>query len=234
MSTMVATKPPSLPARVVTRSIGKKFLMALTGVISFGFILGHMAGNLLIFVGPDAINEYGQKLVDLGPALWVIRAALLISFVAHIWLGIQLNAENSAARPINYRKKAYAKASWVSRTMIWSGLVVLAFVAYHLAHFTFHAIDPAYAGMYDAQGRKDIYTMLLTGFANPIVSVFYIIAVGLLAGHLSHGVASMFQSLGLTTLRMRTLFDRAALLFAVIVFLGFGSIPVAVLTGLVK
>lgn len=216
-------------------SVGKKFIVAITGIVLLLFIIGHLLGNLQIFLGPDWINSYAQHLRDLGPLLWLIRAFLLLNVIAHIWFTISLALENRSARPGRYETKRYAKATFASRYMWLSGLVVLAFVLYHLAHFTFVIADPRLAHLNpDPLNRRDVYSMMVFGFRNPIVSAFYVIALFLLMLHLTHGASSFFQSLGWNDKRLTPRLARAGRIFAYLIYLGYISIPIAVLAGLVQ
>lgn len=232
-----ATSPPTIHSHTAfTRaSIGKKVLMAVSGIVAFGYILGHMLGNLQIFLGQDQLNAYAETLHSLGGGLWLIRIVLLFFFVLHIWLGIKLKAENMQAKPAPYQVRATVRASLSSRTMIWTGLTVLAFFIYHVLHFTARTTDPRFLQLpLDTAGRYDVYSMVVLGFQSYVISVFYVIAVGLLCFHLSHGIYSMFQSLGLTSSDCNKPLHRFAQVVALIVFLGFSAVPVAVLSGAVK
>jgi len=230
MSTISTLKQPaSFPAHLTQTSIGKKILAAVTGLIAFGYVVGHMLGNLQIFIGQDQLNTYAEALHSVGPLLWVVRIFLLAAFVIHIWLGIQLKLENWAARPIAYKNETTQQASLASRTMIWTGLIVLAFVIYHLLHFTVHSTDPRFADLTDSLGRMDVYSMVILGFSNYWISIFYLIAVGLLCYHLTHGVASIFQSLGLNNPKWQKRLDVLAWIAAIVLFAGFASVPVAVM-----
>ena len=216
-------------------SIGKKIIVAITGVILIGFIVGHLLGNLQIFLGPDWVNSYAEKLRALGPFLWVIRIVLLVTVLLHIYYTIRLAIENRRARPVRYKKKEHVKATFASRSMAISGLVVLAFIIYHIAHFTVRVTDPRFLLLKaDPLNRYDVYSMMVYGFQNPIVSAFYILAMFLLALHLSHGSSSFFQSLGLNDEKMTPRLARSGRIFAWLIFIGYTSIPVAVLLGLVK
>jgi succinate dehydrogenase / fumarate reductase cytochrome b subunit len=217
---------------ITKASVGKKVLMAVTGVMAFGFVVGHMVGNLQVFIGQDQINDYAVKLQSLGALLWVIRAVLLTVFVIHIWMGIKLKLENWAARPVGYQNARSVQTSLASKTMIWTGLTILAFVIYHLLHFTVQAINPEYKDLHDAMGRHDVYSMIIMGFSYWGVSAFYLVAVGLLSYHLSHGVASMFQSLGLNNPKWQKRLDGIAWFFTIFLFVGYASIPISVLAGL--
>ena len=219
-------------------SIGKKVVMAVTGLILLSFVIGHLIGNLQIFSPPEKINGYAHFLQSLGPALWGIRAFLLLTVVLHIWTAIALVIENRAARGSErYLDKRYIRASYASRTMKWSGLIVLAFLIYHLLHFTVKITDDA--GRYPTttlhgETVPDVHSMMVLGFQQPLVSAFYLVSIALLSWHLRHGISSMFQSVGLRTRAWGGILDRAALLFAIVYFLGNALIVAAVYGGYVK
>jgi succinate dehydrogenase / fumarate reductase cytochrome b subunit len=216
-------------------SIGKKFIVALTGLVLLAFIIGHLLGNLQIFLGPDWINSYAEHLRNLGPLLWLIRAFLLVNVLAHIYFTIGLAIDNRRARPQRYAEKTYTKATVASRYMWLSGLVILAFILYHLAHFTLVIADPHLATLKaDALGRRDVFSMMVYGFRNAIVSAFYVLAMFLLMLHLTHGASSFFQSLGWNDKKTTPGLARGGRVFAWLIFLGYTSIPAAVLLGLVK
>jgi succinate dehydrogenase / fumarate reductase cytochrome b subunit len=216
-------------------SIGRKMLVAVTGVILILFVVGHLLGNLQIFLGPEWINAYSQHLRDLGPLLWVVRAFLLTAVVLHIYFTIQLAIDNRRARPESYIDREYVKATFASRHMVMSGLIVLAFIIYHLAHFTVRVTDPRFGLLKaDPLGRYDVYSMMVYGFQNIYVSAFYVIGLFLLTLHLSHGASSFFQSLGLNNKKLNPRLAFAGRIFAWLLFVGYTSIPVAVLIGLVK
>jgi succinate dehydrogenase / fumarate reductase cytochrome b subunit len=210
-------------------------VVAITGVILILFVIGHLLGNLQIFLGPDWINSYAQHLRDLGPFLWVIRAFLLVTVILHIYYTIRLAIENRRARGSAYIKKEPVKATFASRHMAMSGLIVLAFIVYHLAHFTVRVADPRFALLKaDPLNRYDVYSMMVFGFQNVIVSAFYVLAMFLLTLHLTHGASSFFQSLGLNDKKLTPQLARLGRVFAWLIFIGYTSIPVSVLLGLIK
>jgi succinate dehydrogenase / fumarate reductase, cytochrome b subunit len=220
-------------------SLGKKYIMAISGMALFLFVVAHMLGNLQVFLGPDKINEYGYFLQSKPEMVWAARLGLLSMVVLHIWSAIKLSAENRAARPKNYTYYKAVTASYASRTMLVSGLVILTFIIYHLLHFTVQVEGINFAGtnfakLEDAKQRHDIYNMIVIGFSNPIVSIFYIVSMALLSLHLSHGVASMFQSFGWKNRKYGTVIDRFAMAAAAILIVGYSAIPLAVLTGILK
>jgi succinate dehydrogenase / fumarate reductase cytochrome b subunit len=216
-------------------SIGKKMIVALTGIILILFVVGHLLGNLQIFLGPDWINSYAEHLRELGPFLWIIRGFLLLTVLVHIYVTIQLAIANRRARPKSYIDKENVKASFASRHMAMSGLIVLAFILFHIAHFTVRVTDPRFALLKaDPLNRYDVYSMMVYGFQNYVVSGFYIFAMLLLFLHLSHGSSSFFQSLGLNNKKLTPRLAFWGRVFAWLLFLGYTSIPVAILLGLIK
>ncbi|EIP96790.1 succinate dehydrogenase/fumarate reductase cytochrome b subunit, b558 family [Opitutaceae bacterium TAV1] len=244
----------SLIRNLFTSSIGRKFLMALTGLVLVGFAAGHLVGNLQIFSHPDKINGYAHFLQSLGPALWVVRIVLLACVGIHIWAAICLWAESKAARgPEKYGVHKWLKASVASRYMRMSGLVVLAFIIYHILHFTVGVAGHEYFKsnldhwvmqddfhifgfpIVDADTEvHDVYSMVFIGFTHPLVSLFYILATSLLAVHLLHGIDSLFQTIGWRNHRWSPALRGLVSLFCIFYFLGNLAIPGAILSGLVK
>jgi succinate dehydrogenase / fumarate reductase cytochrome b subunit len=216
--------------RLFHSPVGAKILMAVTGLMLTGFVLAHLSGNLLIYAGPEKFNAYAQGIQSLGALLWVARFGLIAVFLLHLKLAISLSIQNKAARPIGYVQEATMQATLASRYMIHTGVLMLAFVLYHLAHYTFKIVSPEISALPEG----DVYQMVVTGFSNPVVSAFYVIAMAALATHLRHGVSSAFQSLGVYHGNINPLTDKLGPIVAIIVFLGFSSIPVAVLAGMVK
>ena len=210
-------------------------IVAVTGVILILFVVGHLLGNLQIFLGPAWINGYAQHLRDLGAFLWIIRAILLVVVILHIYYTIRLAIENRRARPQRYKRKDIVKATFASRSMVLSGLILLAFIVYHVLHFTVRTTDPRFVTLpNDPLGHYDVYSMMVLGFTSPLVSGFYILAMFLLTLHLSHGSSSFFQSLGLNNQRLTARLASAGRIFAWLLFFGYSSIPAAVLLGWVK
>ncbi len=235
-------------------SIGRKIIMALSGLVLIGFVIGHLVGNLQVFQGPDHLNGYAVFLRQMGPLLWIARAVIVVAVVAHVWAATVLTLENQAARGSEpYAVKHTIRATLSSRTMRITGYVVLAFLIYHLAHFTWGwaqtdtfkenlqrytlGSDYRVAGLLAVKSGtqvEDVYNMVVLGFANPIVSLFYIIAVGLLSFHLLHGFDSMFQTLGFRSSRWARALRQITVVFCVVYFLGNLAIPGAVLIGKLK
>lgn len=212
-------------------SIGKKWIVAITGLLMVGFVVGHLIGNLQVFLGWESLNRYAAFLKSIGELLWIVRVALIIAVVAHIVATIQLALANRAARPEKYERKRAVKASLMGRTMIWSGAYLLCFVVVHLLHFTILVIHPEYREMKDALNRPDVFHMVLIGFSNPLMSGFYIVGMLLLCSHLAHGIGSMTQTLGIQTRKLTCLFTCGGRALAVLLAIGYISIPVAVLAG---
>ena len=231
----IRTKPRGFVSEFCHSSVGRKMIVAVTGMILILFVIGHLLGNLQIFLGPEWINAYSQHLRDLGPLLWMIRVFLLVSVLLHIYFTILLAIENRRARPEPYRHRNYVKASWASRHMVVSGLVVLAFIVFHLLHFTARKFNPQFPLLkLDPLNRYDVYSMMVYGFQNVYVSIFYIVGLFLLTLHLTHGSSSFFQSLGLNNQRLMPKLAVGGRIFAWLLFVGYTSIPIAVLLGFIK
>jgi succinate dehydrogenase / fumarate reductase cytochrome b subunit len=203
--------------------------MAVTGVILFGFVLGHLAGNLTVYLGPEALNGYAVLLRQFlhGAGLWIARAVLLLSVILHIWSATSLTLTSRAARPVGYRERQWVESTYASRTMRWSGVIIFFFVIYHLLHFTFGTVHPSFV-------EGDVYHNFVTGFQSVPVSIAYIVAMIFLGLHLRHGVWSMFQTLGVSHPRYIRWAHVGAWIFALIVVVGNCSFPIAVLAGFVK
>jgi succinate dehydrogenase / fumarate reductase cytochrome b subunit len=220
-------------------SLGKKYIMAGTGLMMFLFVIAHLIGNLQIFLGPEAINRYGHFLQSNPELIWPARIVLLVTLVLHVWAAIQLSIENKAARPVGYAQWKPVGSTYASRTMLMSGLIIFAFIIYHLLHFTVQAkyvnlTGEDFGKLTDNLQRHDIYRMMIVGFSNYWVSGFYLLGMALLCLHLSHGVTSMFQSLGWKNQAYGPILDRLARAAAILIFIGYASIPAAILFGFGK
>lgn len=213
-------------------SIGKKWIVALTGLVLVLFVIGHMLGNLQIFLGQETLNVYAEKLQSLGDLLWVIRAFLLGAVLLHIFTTIRLAIQNAMARPEKYEVKKRVASTAAARTMLMSGLILIAFIIFHILHYTAMAFDPAWKTWVDEAGRHDVYRMMIVGFQNPLVSGFYILSVFLLCLHMSHGIQSFLQTLGARTRGFAAGMSKASVAISWLVFAGYAAIPVAVLLGL--
>jgi succinate dehydrogenase / fumarate reductase cytochrome b subunit len=220
--------------KVVTSSVGKRLVMAITGTVLFGFVVMHMIGNLQVFLGRDVINHYAEFLQTNPELLWPTRIILALSVVLHIYTGASLTLENRAKRCVAYDVKKIVGASLASRTMFISGSFVLCFIVYHILHFTTGTTNPEFATFKDAHGRHDVYRMILAGFHNPWAAGFYVLSVGLLGFHLSHGVRALCETLGLRLENYAARIDRIAIVVAWVLFLGFAAVPVAVVLQVVR
>ena len=227
---------------VFKSSLGKKYIMAVTGFVLFLFVIGHLAGNLQLFLGQEAINRYGYFLQSNPELIWPARLTLLLMVGLHIWSGTKISLENRAARPVGYAVYQPVGSSYASRTMLVSGSIVFVFIVYHLLHYTavvqylnftgqdFAAFMEKLPGQVPPE-RHDIFKMMVVGFSNVWVSAFYVLGLALLCLHLSHGASSMFQSLGWKNEAYRPFLDNAARVVAVAIFIGYTAIPVAILCG---
>jgi succinate dehydrogenase / fumarate reductase cytochrome b subunit len=233
MSAIATTNQLNRAIGFYEASIGKKVVMAATGVILFGYVLGHLLGNLQIYSSdPQQINNYAKFLHSHAVLLWAVRAFLFVSVVLHITASVQLWLLKRMARPSGYIKKDDVPTSYAARTMIWSGPIIAAFVIFHVLHLTtgsIRALPLHYTG-----GEMDVRTNVITGFQHLPVAVFYIIAMALLCMHLYHGLWSMFQSVGVNHPRYTPIIKKFAAIFAWFIALGNISIPVSVLAGWVK
>ena len=216
-------------------SIGKKFVVAITGAFLVVFLAGHLAGNLLVFAGPDAFNEYAYLLHNMlhGAGVWIFRVIFLGAVVLHIAATISLTRQNRAARK-QYEHKATIQASGSSRIMILSGLTILVFIVYHILHFTARVgneyDNPAlYSYLLDGREVHNAWKMVIDGFSVWYVVLFYILAMVLLASHLTHGIQSVFQTIGWRSKKSAGLIDLFAKGYTAVIFIGFISIPVAIL-----
>ncbi len=230
----VAIQPINRAVRFYEASIGKKAVMAITGVVLVGYVVGHLLGNLQIYSSnPEQINQYAAFLHNPAnaAALWTVRALLMLCVILHITASVQLWLQNRAARPVPYYKKDDVPASYAARTMIWSGPIVGAFVIFHVLHLTAGQVlqlrdvngDPA---------TPDVRFNVIAGFQHPAVAAFYILAMGLLCLHLYHGLWSMFQSVGVSHPRYTPGLKKFAAIAALLILAGNISIPIAVMTGL--
>jgi succinate dehydrogenase / fumarate reductase cytochrome b subunit len=215
-------------------TVSSKYVVAVTGWILTGFVLVHMLGNLLVYAGRDALNNYAHTLKANPGLLWSARLILLAAFLVHIGLSLKLKLRNKAARPTQYVFQHTEEASFASRTMVWTGLAIFFFVLYHLAHFTVGLTDAQHFELHDPRGYHDVYSMVVYGFQSPIVSGLYILAMVFLGLHMSHGVQSTFQSLGITRQRWDALIYRLGMALTLIVVIGNISMPLSILFGFIK
>jgi succinate dehydrogenase / fumarate reductase cytochrome b subunit len=213
----------------VWSSIGRKVVMATTGVILVGFVIAHMIGNLQVYIGPEAMNDYAAWLRHVlhGAGLWIARAVLLAAVLLHIWAATSLTLSSRRARSVGYRERKWREATYASRTMRWGGVILLLFVIYHILHMTTGTVHQSFI-------EGDVYHNFVAGFRVVPVSLFYIFAMLALGLHLKHGVWSMFQTLGVSHPRYIRAAHVLAWIVALVVVIGNISFPLAVLAGVVK
>jgi succinate dehydrogenase / fumarate reductase cytochrome b subunit len=207
--------------------VGKKIVMAVTGVILFLFVVGHLLGNLQIFDSPERLNAYSAFLKKLGEILWAIRAVLLLSLILHVIASIQVSVASLKARPVGYADTKRIETSFAARTMIWSGPLIFFYVVYHLMMFTFLTTGPGYS-------ETDVYRNEVLAFRVPAISAVYILAMLFLGLHLYHGTWSMLHTLGASSPKYRVLRRTVAPVVAILITAGYIAIPVAVLAGLLS
>lgn len=231
MSTSAAPSSAQRLAVFYREYIGKKIAMALSGVILFGYVVIHMAGNLQIFAGREKINDYAAQLHSSAPLLWGARAVLLAAVVIHAYTAISLARQARAARPDGYRRKGERHPNLPARTMVMSGLVLAAFIVFHLLHLTVGVIDSRFK---ELKPYDNMAAGFQWGAAGAVVALFYVVSVVLLGSHLYHGAWSMFQSLGISHPRYTPKIKAFAAVFAFVLTVGFSSVPLAFLFGLVR
>ena len=215
-------------------TVGRKAVMAVSGLILLLFVAGHMIGNLQVFLGQEALNSYADHLQSLPVLLWPVRLFLLLVLLLHMAVSISLAWENKTARPVPYAYQDTVQAGYVSRTMVVSGVVIFTFIVYHLLHFTFGTTHPQYFQLTDSKGRHDVYSMVILSFRDLWVSGSYVAAMAVLCAHLSHGIQSLFQSLGFNNEKSRPFFEKLAIAASIMIFIGNSFIPFAVLMGFLK
>lgn len=224
---MTAISKTVSPTGLLASTIAKKVVMALTGVILSGFVLVHMTGNLLLYLGPEALNAYADFLQSKQAVVWGARAVLLGSVVVHMWAAFSLTMVNRAARPVGYQKTHREASTYASRTMQFGGPILLLFIIYHLLHLTVGSVHSNFI-------RGDVYHNVVVGFQNPVVAFAYVLAMVALSMHLFHGITSMLQTVGLSHPRYNGLRSMIGTAYAAVVTVGNLSFPLSVYFGLVK
>jgi succinate dehydrogenase / fumarate reductase cytochrome b subunit len=217
--------------RLFSDSIGRKAVMAITGLLMVLFVVGHLLGNLSIFAGPDGINAYADKLHALAPLVWTTRIVMGVAVLLHLILSIQITLENSAAKPDKYAVSRSLRATFASKNMIWTGVILGAFVAYHLLHFTFRVTPSDLVVQQDALARLDVYTMVVASLKKAGIAAIYVIAMVSLFLHLSHGIQSTFQTLGLSNAKLLPSYGVGGKVLSGIFLVGYGAIPVLIFVG---
>ena len=215
--------------RFYSAAIGKKIVMGVTGLVGIGFVLLHMAGNLLAFRGSEALNAYAHFLASTGELIWLLRITLIVAVILHVIAAYQLTMQNRAARPVGYVNREPQVSTWAARTMRWGGVLLLVFIVLHIMHFTNPGWKPD--GVFV---KSDVYANIVTSFQIWWVTLSYVVAMIALGLHLYHGSWSSVRSIGAAQPNPRPLHRRAALVLAVIIWLGFTAVPVAVFAGLIR
>ena len=216
---------------LLTGSVGRKVLMAVSGFFMLGFVVAHLVGNSTIFVGSGWLNAYAEHLHELGPFVWVFRSFMFLMLCVHITLGVILTLENWGANPGKYAVSKKLKATFASKTMIWTGLLLLSFLVGHLLQFTVR-ITPDIVLAADEVGRFDVFNMVVSSLQITMIAAIYIIAMVVLFLHTSHGIQSFLQSLGLSNEKLQPRYTLVGKLISIIFLVGYGAIPVLILTGI--
>ena len=211
----------------VRSNLGLKVIMAVSGILMVGYLITHVAANLLVFRGPALINGYSAILHAQPAILYSARTVLFVALVAHVWSAIVLTQRDRAARPVGYAKQAPQVSTFASRTIRWGGLLILFFLVYHILHFTTGTAHPAFV-------EGDPHGNVVRAFRVPWVAALYVVAMAAVGLHLFHGTWSAFRSLGLTRPSQHPLRHKTSLLVAGVIWFGFTIIPLAVLAGLVR
>ncbi len=222
--------------RLFSDSVGRKAVMAITGLLMVLFVVGHLLGNLTIFAGQNGINAYATKLHELAPLVWGTRIVMAVSVVLHVVLAVVITLENSRAKPVKYAVSRSLKATFASKNMIWTGAVIGLFVAYHLIQFTFRLSGGIFTDLVlgeDALKRFDVFAMVVNAFRTPGVAATYVVAMVALFLHLVHGIQSSFQTLGLSNPKLMPRWGQLGNVASAAFLVGFGAIPVVIFFGLI-
>ncbi len=219
--------------QIIRNTVGRKIMVAVSGLLLIGFVVAHLLGNFTIFFGTEVLNAYGVHLRNLGPLLWIFRIGLLIAFAAHIYFSLRLTLENRAAKHMAYAKSQPRRTTFAGRTMIYSGLLLAVFVVYHLLHFTFRVTHPEISFFTDVAGRPDIFKMVVLSFRQLLISLLYLVGMAALWLHLKHGIGSFFQTMGVNNEESLPLLGRCSQVAALLLALGFSAIPILIYFGFV-
>ena len=217
-------------------TIFQKWVMAVTGILLVGFLVGHVSGNMLIFLVSDAMNGYAEGLRELlhGTGLIAARLGLIVIFILHIWSGVKLARLNRASKGPKNSKTVSDSSSMASRTMIYSGFLILFYVIYHLAHFTNGMVHTEFFAYTDSLGRHDVYRMVVESFQQPVITITYVIAMIVTGFHLNHAISSAFQTLGISHPRYTPIIRMIGPLVGMLLVIAFSTVPIAIIAGLVK
>lgn len=215
------------PAAFYQDSIGKKLIMAVSGLVLFGFVGGHLLGNLQVYLGPEVFNDYARFLRSTPALLWGTRLTVLVAVVLHVWTAVQLSLLKKDARPVAYSRWASQDTSYASRTMMWSGPILAAFIIYHLLHLTLGTLHPSF-------DHDNVYQNFIVGFSSPAVVGAYVVSMVMLGMHLRHGIWSMFQTVGFSHPTYTPLLKRVAWLVSLFIVLGYISMPASVMFGILR
>jgi succinate dehydrogenase / fumarate reductase, cytochrome b subunit len=222
---------PNKPRLALRSTVGLKIAMAVTGLLLLLFVLQHLVGNVKVFAGQAAFNSYAEFMQSLGLIKWGARFGLLAVLAVHVAAAIALRGRNAAARPRRYAVSKPHASTWYGRTMMVSGLLVLAYLTYHIAHFTGEVVN--YQPLVDAAGRRDIYTNFVRSLGNPLIGGFYVLGNVALAFHLAHGASSMLRTLGLSQGRLRPALEKVGPALGLLVGAGNVSMPLACMAGII-
>jgi succinate dehydrogenase / fumarate reductase cytochrome b subunit len=217
----------------LSSSVGRKVLMAISGLFMLFFVTVHLLGNSSIFVGPSALNTYAEKLHSLGALVWIFRGFMILMLVVHVYFGILLTLENNKANPSKYAVRKKLKATFSSQTMIWTGVLLFAFLVYHLLQFTFR-VTPDIMPESAADIPGDVYGMVLGSFRILTISLVYVAAMATLFFHLSHGIQSFFQTVGCNNDKALPRLTMIGKIISVLFLVGYSAIPVFILAGILN
>ncbi len=220
---------------LINNMVGRKIVMSITGLALISYVFIHLLGNISLFSGPDGINAYAKMLHSLGPFLWAVRVIMAAALGLHMVFGIQLTLENRRSRSDKYAVNKHLSATVAGKNMIWTGLLIALYLGYHLLHFTLQVITPEFSASrnLDALGRPDIFSMVLFNFRNVVVSVVYVMAMAAVGLHISHGLQSMVQTLGLNNERTLPVMVKISAAAAFVLFLGYAAIPAGIISRIV-
>ncbi|UFS68608.1 succinate dehydrogenase cytochrome b subunit [Geomonas sp. RF6] len=214
-------------------TVGRKILMSVSGQLLILFVLVHLMGNSAIFLGPSVINGYAEHLNSLLPLVWSMRVAMLIALLVHVTYGVQLTLENKEAKPKGYAVQRQLRANFASRNMIWTGVLLALFIAYHLLQFTFK-VTPEVAALTATIGRYDVYAMVVTTLRRGVIAATYIFAMVMLYLHLRHGIPSFLQTMGWNNARTLSPISAMGKAVSALLMLGYMAIPVTILFGVLN